>query len=235
MLSKKLTRSVIKPAAVGLGLAAASYVTHAGRTWLGYGRAKPARGEDADSLLDVFMNDYEVADRHKIRVAAPAAVALAAATETKLDRCAIVRGIFKGREWILRGKADKVVRPAGLLALVKSLGWGKLAELPDREIVMGAVTKPWEANPFFRALPPDEFAAFSEPGYVKIVWTLRANALGPDKCMFRTETRACATDPISRRKFRRYWSFLSPGIVGIRRMMLPAVKAEAERRWRSAA
>ena len=31
-----------------------------------------------------------------------------------------------------------------------------------------------QANVVFRSLLPDEFAAFHEPGYVKIAWTLRA-------------------------------------------------------------
>ena len=94
-----------------------------------------------------------------------------------------------------------------------ALGWGVLAEIPGREIVVGAVTRPWMAQVVFRALPPDEFARFHEPGYVKIVWTLRADPIGADESVFRTETRAAATDPSARIKFRRYWSFFSPGIV----------------------
>jgi hypothetical protein len=108
-----------------------------------------------------------------------------------------------------------------------------LAELPGREFIMGAVTKPWEPNPVFRGLAPDEFTNFQEPGYVKIIWTLRADAVGNAESLFRTETRAVATDAEARKKFRRYWSFLSPGIIAIRRIMLPAVKADAERRWRA--
>jgi hypothetical protein len=97
---------------------------------------------------------------------------------------------------------------------------------------MGCATKPWEANPVFRALQPEEFAAFNEPGYVKIVWTLRADPVSSDSSIFRTETRAIATDSTARRKFRRYWSLLSPGILLIRSAMLPTVRADAERRWR---
>jgi hypothetical protein len=104
-----------------------------------------------------------------------------------------------------------------------------LADLPGREVVLGGVTRPWEPNPVFRALPPDEFVAFNEPGYVKIVFTLRADNAGSGNSVFRTETRAIATDPVSRKKFRRYWTFLSPGIVAIRRLLVPAVKREAER------
>jgi hypothetical protein len=116
---------------------------------------------------------------------------------------------------------------------MKSLGWGVLAELPGRELILGGVTKPWEANPVFRALPPNEFTAFDEPGYVKIAWTLRTNPARKSDCTFRTETRAVATDATARKRFRRYWSLLSPGIIAIRRVMVPQVKAEAERRWRS--
>jgi hypothetical protein len=81
----------------------------------------------------------------------------------------------------------------------------------------------------FRPLPPREFVVFDEPHYVKIVWTLRADAIGASASIFRTETRAIATDPTARAKFRRYWAFLSPGIILIRWASLRPLKAEAER------
>jgi len=182
-------------------------------------------------LLDMFMPNYEVVDRHKINVDAPAEITLAAAGEIQLENSTLIRAIFKGRELVLGSEPNHKVRPKRLLEEVKALGWGVLAELPGREIVMGAITKPWEPNPVFRALPADEFRTFQEPGYVKIIWTLRANPDGAAQSIFRTETRAVATDVEARRKFRRYWAFLSPGIIAIRSVMLPAVKAEAERRW----
>jgi hypothetical protein len=60
--------------------------------------------------------------------------------------------------------------------------------------------------------------------------TLRADPAGADQSVVRHETRAVATDAIARRKFRTYWSFLSPGIILIRRVALRLVKGEAERR-----
>ena len=50
--------------------------------------------------------------------------------------------------------------------------------------------------------------------------------------MFRTETRAVATDQRARARFRKYWAFASPGIVLIRWLSLRPVKREAERRAR---
>jgi hypothetical protein len=106
-----------------------------------------------------------------------------------------------------------------------------LAHQPGRELVMGAVTRPWEANVVFRALPADEFAAFSEPDMVKIVWTLEVEPLGPDLTRFRTETRVLATDAGARRKFDRYWRLAGPGIVLIRILTLPILRRAAEQRY----
>ena len=176
------------------------------------------------------MPEYEVVERHHVRIAAPPAIAFAAACEMDLLESWIARAIFKGRELILGATPDDEMRPRGLLALVKSLGWVILAELPGREVVVGAVTKPWEPNPTFRGVPPDEFAAFAEAGYVKIAWTLRADSDGPSASIFRSETRAIGTDLSARARFRLYWACLSPGIILIRRLMLRPLKAEAERR-----
>ena len=120
------------------------------------------------------------------------------------------------------------------MAQTQALGWGVLAEKPGRKIVLGAVAQPWTANPVFRGLPPDEFAGFREPGFVKIVWNLRADTIGPSCSVFRTETRAVATDAAARAKFRKYWALVSPGIWLIRRLSLGPLKREAERRYRGA-
>ncbi|HEY6615817.1 MAG TPA: hypothetical protein VIZ32_14905 [Vicinamibacterales bacterium] len=219
--------------AAGVGVTAAAYGAYVGITWLHYGDAAPPSAEEQDPLLDRFMPSYDVAERHHVRVAAPAAVTLAAAQEMDLLHSPSVRAIIKARELILGAKPDDRRRPRGLLAEVQSLGWGVLAEVPGREIVVGGVTKPWEANPTFRALPPDEFQGFSEDDFVKIVWTLRADPVGTAESIFRTETRVRTTDPAARAKFRRYWSFLSPGIILIRWISLGPLKAEAERRARA--
>lgn len=212
-----------------LGMVTAAYGTYVAIAWLRYGHARPD-DEAADPLLDRFIPHYDIVERHHIQVAAPAEITFAAARDVDLNRSAIVRSIFKTRELVLGADADTAARPRGIVAFTKSIGWGVLAEVPGRELVMGAVTQPWKANVVFRALPADEFARFSDPDYVKIVWTLRVDPNDDAHSVFRTETRAVATDAVSRRNFRRYWSFLSPGIILIRWMALRPLKAEAERR-----
>ncbi len=225
-------RTALKWTAGALGFATAAYATYAGLTWIRYGRPSPAKADEADPLLDQFMPVYEIAERHHIRVAAPADITFAAACDQDMMESPVVRAIFRTRELVLGSETDATPRPRGLLALTKSIGWGVLAEIPDREIVMGAVTQPWDANVVFRPLAPAAFAAFDEPDHVKIAWTLRADPVGARASIFRTETRAVATDAAARAKFRRYWSLLSPGIIVIRWSMLRPVKRDAECRRR---
>jgi hypothetical protein len=210
------------------------YGGYVATTWYRYGKVAAASPNELDPLLDRFMPTYEIVERHQIQVAASAAVTLDVARDVDLQASPVVRAVLRTREVLLGATPDDRQRPRGLLNEMQSLGWGVLAEVPGREVVVGAVTKPWEANVTFRALPPDQFAAFAEPGYVRIAWMIRADPISETESVFRTETRAMATDPDARIKFRRYWSFLSPGILVIRWATLGPVRQEAERRARAA-
>jgi len=206
-------RSIATGAAVVGGVAAASYAALVASAWTRYGHAH-APSTFPDPLLDRFMPTYDVEERHTIRILAPPDIVFRNAYQMDLTRSAITRAIFKTRE------------------LTMSLGWGVLAEVPDREIVMGAATQPWQPNPVFRPIAPDEFAAFNQPDHVKIVWTLRVEPLNDRESLFLTDTRATTTDANARAKFRRYWSLVSPGVVLIRRLSLGPLKAAAERAFR---
>lgn len=215
----------------GAALAALGYAALAGAAWMRYGHATTARTPDEqDPLLDDFMPIYDIVERHHVGVAAPAEVTLAAARELNLFGSAIARTIFRGRELMLGAEPAPPAADRGLLSTALALGWGVLASQDGREIVLGAVTRPWEPNPTFRDLLPRDFAAFAEPGYVKIAWTLRADSSGDGESVFRTETRAIATDAEARRKFRAYWAVVSPGVALIRYAMLGPIKVAAQRR-----
>jgi hypothetical protein len=230
---KQTRRARTRWLSAGIGLAAGAYATYVATTWYRYGNPPAPADDETDPLLDGFMPAYDVAERHHARVAASAELTLAVAGELDLQASPIVRTIIRAREIVLGARPVERLEPRGLLAEVKALGWGVLAEIPGREVVVGAVTKPWEPDVTFRALPPGDFAGFSEPGYVKIAWTLRADEITATESVFRTETRAIATDATARKKFRRYWSCFSPGIRLIRWALLGPVKHEAERRARS--
>jgi hypothetical protein len=223
---------IARVAAGALGLATVGYAATSALLWAQYGRPPRARHDEEDSMLDRFMPTYEVVERHRITVEAPAAITLAVAGEQDLMSNPMIRAIFMTRALVMGSTSQAPRLPRQLLPLVRSIGWRVLGENCGREIVVGAVTRPWQADVTFQGLNPDAFAAFTEPGYVKIAWSLRADSLGPDRSIFRTETRAIATDPISRAKFRRYWAFASPGIWLIRRASLRPLKFKAEHRAR---
>jgi hypothetical protein len=224
-------RRLARWAAGGVGLAAAGYTCWVANAWSRYGQPRPGRGDEADALLDWCMPVYEVAERHRVTVAAPPDVTLNAAMAADLQASPIVRAIIQAREVALGAYPAPRSRPAGLLAETEALGWRPLAIRPGREIVMGAVTRPWLADVVFEGLPPDEFVRFDRPGYVKIAWTLRADPAGGEGSVFRTETRVMTTDAESRARFRWYWARFSPGIVAIRQLLVWQVRREAERAW----
>jgi len=220
-------RKTVGVMGAGAGAVAMLGVGYAGFTWYRYG--KVARGGPRNPLVDQFMPKYEVREVHQTRVAAPADVTFGVAHDLDLRRSTIVRAIFTGRELLMGGERSKREYAPAFLDEVLDQGWRVLAEEPGRELVIGAATQPWKGDVEFRGLAPEEFAAFSEPGYAKIVWTLAVKPLGENTSVFTTETRVATTDLESRSRFRGYWSVFSPGILLIRYETLRLVRREAER------
>jgi hypothetical protein len=216
----------------GLALAAGSDAAYVASTWLRYGHARRPGPDERDTLLDQFLPEYDVAERHQVHVCAPPEITLSAAAAVDLQQSPVVRAIFNTRALILGADRTEASRPRTLLAEVQSLGWRVLAEIPGREVAFGAITQPWKANVVFRCPPPDRFREDRQPDHVKIAWTLRVDATGSAGSILRTETRVATTDATARRKFRWYWACFSPGIVLIRHAMLGAARKSAEHRAR---
>ena len=160
-MDKERLRSAARWLAFGAGAAAGTYGAYVGLTWLRYGQPRPANPQEADVLLDGFMPEYEVAERHHVNIAAPAEITFAAACDMDLLDSRLVRAIIKSRELLLGAQPEENKLPRGLLAQTEALGWRVLAEIPGREIVMGAVTQPWKGNVRFEGVAPDEFASVS--------------------------------------------------------------------------
>lgn len=212
----------------GIGTAVGVYGGWAALSYARYGGPYRRDRSEHDELLDRFIPAYDVYERHTIAVDAPADVTLAAARDQDMFDAPLIKVIFKAREWVMGSSPQAARTRQGLLGTTLALGWRVLEEVPGRELVVGAVTRPWQANVVFRGIAPEQYASFDEPDYVKIVWTLRADSNGDGRCLFSTETRAVATDEEAARKFRRYWALASPGISLIRRLGLPKLKATAE-------
>jgi hypothetical protein len=230
MTPREIINNTARGLAVGAGLAAIGYGAMVAYHRAKYGRVKASAPAAEDSLIDNFIPEPEVVEHHQIGVHAPAEVVLDTAKDLEVMNSPLIRAVFRLRELALGGDPDTRPHPTRLLPQMQSIGWVVLAEIPGREIVFGSVTQPWQAAPVFRSIPAAEFRDFAEPGYVKIAWTLRADPVGESRSVFHTETRVCTTDAEARDRFRRYWSFVAPGVELIRLVMLRPLKHDAERR-----
>jgi hypothetical protein len=182
-----------------------------------------------ESPAAAFIPKPFVRDHHEIVIAAPADLVFFDATRLDLQSLSVVRAIFTTRRWVMGDTFEPPKKPLGIVAETMVLGWGLLAHTPCRSIVMGAAARPWTRNVTFRPIAPDAFAAFAEPDYVKIVWTLEADPIGTERTRFRTETRVEPTDAAARRKFFWYWMAFGIGIRVIRWSMLRELRRKALR------
>ena len=212
------------PKFLGMPLARAVHFVMQRRQLLGIAE----RVEHLDELLNRFVPAYDVIERHSIRVSATPAAAFDAALKVDMHDSPLIRAIIRLRAMAMGDSQDDAARPRGLLAETTSKGWRVLAEIPGQEVVVGAAARPWLQNVTFRPIEPAQFAAFNEPGYVKIAWTLRVDSVWPDATVLSTETRAIATDEHARAKFGHYWRRVMPGVVAIRWILLRRLKRDAE-------
>ena len=186
------------------------------------------------ALLDRFIERPDVRERFETTVHAPASLVMKVATTFDMQSLPAVKMIFRLREVLLGAKAGGPRAPRGILEETQSLGWGVLDERANAYVVCGARCQPWRADVVFTAIAPADFRRYAGPDEVKIAWTIEAIEGTPGVTRLAQETRAIATDAASRVKFRHYWRWARFGIIAIRLLMLPAVRREAERRWRHA-
>ena len=224
---------LLRYGAAAAGVGVLSFGAWSALAWARYGHVDPRR-HPPDELLDRFLANPEVDEYHQIKVGAPTAITLAAAKETDLQGGPIAGAIFwlRAIPALLRGEPFRPEGSRGIVAETLGLGWGVLAEVPDRELVIGGLHPALaRAEVTFQPLPPEEFAGV-QPARV------RQDRLDPGGRTTRTEPvpaghphhRAVATDPESRKRFRRYWAPMSAGIILIRYAGLPRMRNEAERR-----
>lgn len=204
-----------------------------------HGRASEAFApESSGSLIDAYLPSFQVREYHETRVRAEPAAAYAAFLSLDLNRSRFVRLLFAIRTLpsrvLARGPRSKTP-PRSFLEDALAVGWRVLAEEPGREIVVGAVTQPWAPVVRFRGLPGAEFLSFGEPGFTKIAWNFAVRPEGPGWTRISTETRVAATDPVSQRRFRRYWLLVRAGVRLIRIISLRMLRRDLEARRRESA
>jgi hypothetical protein len=179
-------------------------------------------------LLDRFMPDCDIGERHALVIAAAPERVLAATRELRskeLPLFVVLMGL-RGLPGLVRGRSVlRLDRP--LLDELVRLGFVRLGESPH-ELVLGISGRFWRLDGGLRRVPAAEFASFAEPGWVQAAVDFHVED-HPDGTLLSTETRVAATDEHARRRFGRYWRVIRVGSVAIRWAWLRAIRRRALR------
>lgn len=107
-------------------------------------------------------------------------------------------------------------------------GFGKLAEDPGKELVLGIAGRFWRPTGNVSPFDKVNFSGPVPQGLARGIWNFQVKASGPGRTILSTETRVICGDPRSRTKFRIYWLFIRPFSGLIRHLMLKSVKRACE-------
>jgi hypothetical protein len=175
-------------------------------------------------LLDQVLPQWDHRERHSVAVDAPPAAVWSAVEAVSWRSVPVFRALSRLRS--PRRPAPGLDRP--VLERMLAGGFTVLGRSAD-ELVIGSVVRlaaPRGAVPL-GADPGRAVRGFDRPGHYKLALGFRL-AGG----RLSTETRVLATDPASRRAFRRYWLVVRLPSGLIRREWLRAIRRRAARAGR---
>jgi hypothetical protein len=172
-------------------------------------------------LIDDFLPDYDVRERHRTEVYASLDEVYAAVRRLDLSHAKLTRWLFR-----LRG-----IPCSAQFSLDNflSMRFILLGEKPNEELLLGLVGRFWTLTGQLRRLNSEGFRNFKERGYAKAAWNFSLSAKPNETVLLETETRVYCLDESSRRRFRFYWLFIGAFSKLVRREILQSIKRDAER------
>ena len=192
--------------------------------------ASEKRVETRATLLDEFIPAYQFGEFHSIRIQAPRERVYAAIREVTADEVTLfhtltwIRRVGRpGPESVLNAPPDKP-----LLDVALRTSFLKLADEPNREIVLGTLVAAPKGTRLKKDPTPEDFKALHGPGFAPAAINFSLEDAANGETVLTTETRVYATDAPVRKKFAVYWRVIYPGSALIRVMWLRAIKRHAE-------
>lgn len=188
---------------------------------------------DEPLLLDSYLGEYDVAEVHACIVNGDVRATWEAIRNADLSSIPVVHSLLvlrslPGRLRAINSGQAAPAPPPFSFGDMPRVGFQLLGERPA-EIAFGFVGKPWKVGaeqPL--AIGRDDFAAFSDPGYAKVAFSIRAKPYGTHRTLITTETRTATTDAATRRRFAAYWKLIGPFSALIRRLILRQVTSHVE-------
>jgi hypothetical protein len=181
-------------------------------------------------MLDTVLPTPRLLEIDHVELGAPPERVWQLLRHENLARSPLIHALFalRGLPERLRGKrVDPEIRIDDLASSEARRGFQVLMEEPGREVVVGAIGKVWEPEiPFVHVNDARAYAAFDEPGFVKVAWAVRVLPWGESGSRVEVEVRVDATDDASWPKFKRYFRLIGPGSHFIRRTLLASLARE---------
>lgn len=115
---------------------------------------------------------------------------------------------------------------------LESYGRILLGEEPGREIVVGAIVRPWDVESALERRTPAEFVAFDCPGHIKGAASFVVTPYGARQTLLSYESRARATDTATRRTLFAIDKVTAPLSGFFMQRLLDHVRNVTERTWR---
>lgn len=184
--------------------------------------------KDSPMTLDDLMSEFHAVEVHETVVDAP--LELVYRTFREID----LAGSFLG--WLFVAP-QRLARLLGLrkgaptpmdLAVFRKGGFFLLEDNGRDQILIGmvdAMGNKGVTRPTF--LSPEDFRAFAESGFAKILWSVQVREEG-GRSRLSTETRVFCTDERTRRFFAAYWTIVQHVSGLTRRDMLRGWRRRAE-------
>jgi hypothetical protein len=184
-------------------------------------------------LLDRFLPQSRVREIDRRAVDASVEQAWDSIRHIDLYRLGFVRALFSLRtfpDWMaakISGREFTAAEHATLEDIVRpEHGFHLLCEEPGRGFVVGAIGTFWKPHIDFQDFIPDGFAAYSEPGFGKVAWSIEVAPRPNGGSWISVEVRVTTTDEASLHSFERYWTFIGPFSHAIRRAMLDVLQRD---------
>lgn len=187
-------------------------------------------------LIDTYAPNWDAAELHQIEIAADAESVYQMLWSADLAGSLIIKTLMALRTLpgvllhptFLRQTGPRSVRGKFTMQTLIDAGFGKLAEQPGEEIVLGIAGKFWRPTGNVSPFSESNFGGAVPAGLARAVWNFRVRRLSPMRTILSTETRVVCGDASSRLKFRAYWLVVRPFSGLIRRLMLRSVKHDCE-------
>jgi hypothetical protein len=182
-------------------------------------------------LIESFAPDPDAAESHKIEIATSCEVVYRTLWTTDLGNSPVVKGLLALRslpKFVLALGRRRASQKITLQTLIDA-GFGRLAEDPGREIVLGVVGRFWQPVGAILPFNQENFLGPVPPGLARGVWNFKVDEANAGRTVLSTETRVVCGDESSKLKFRIYWLVVWPFSGLIRLIMLREVRRASER------